>query len=213
MKENLQLLSLREVEEKNLLSRYSPIYLLAKQLKLKYLIKEGNNFTGPAVGLAILIDKITQNLPIQNMLDLCSGTGALAKIALLNGVKEVTCVDLDLRAAKENLKEVGSKVEFIELNIFSFKPTKSYDLIVLDAPLTLMERLLKEFIPHLKRVSNLFVMWHGSSEEENLNRWVRERLRRNFPKLMEVACFGEEMSCCSSTEKGKEWIDELFRIW
>ncbi len=206
-------ISLEEIEEKNLLSKYSPLYLLAKELGLKYLIKEGDSFTGPAVGLAILVDKITRNLSIQTMLDLCSGTGALAKIALLNGVKKVTCLDLDLKAARENLKEFEEKVEFIELSIFKFKPKKFYDLIVLDAPRDLLERLLKEFIPHLKRICNLFVMWHGNSDEEDLNAWIREKLRKNFPKLIEIACYGEEMSCCSSTQKGKEWIDKLFKIW
>ncbi|HDH91640.1 MAG TPA: methyltransferase domain-containing protein, partial [Candidatus Aenigmarchaeota archaeon] len=189
------------------------LYLLAKELGLKYLIKEGNSFTGPAVGLAIVIDKITRNLSIQNMLDLCCGTGALAKIALLNGVKKVTCLDLNLKVAKENLREFEGKVEFVESNIFKFKPKKFYDLIVLDAPRDLLERLLKEFIPHLKRCCDIFVMWHGNSEEIDLNAWVREKLRKNFLKLMEIACYGEEMSCCSSTQKGKEWIDKLFKIW
>ena len=208
-----EIVSIKKIEKENLLSKYSPIYLLAKKLKLKYLIKEENLFTGPAIGLASVIDKITKNLPIKNMLDLCCGTGALSKIALLNGVKRVSCLDLRIEVAKENLEEFKEKIEFIEEDVFKFKPKKFYDLIVLDAPINLIEDLLNEFIPKIKKKCNLFVMWHGSAEENEWNEWVRNCLRKIFSKLIEVGSYGEEISCCSSTKKGKRWLEKLFKLW
>jgi SAM-dependent methyltransferase len=209
----MEILSINEIEEKKLLSGYSPIYLLAKKLDLKYLIKENGIFTGPAVGLACVVDKLTSNFSFDSILDLCCGTGALTKIALLNGVKKASCVDLNLKAAQANLSELKKRIEFIERDILVFKIEKFYDLVILDAPREILPQLLKNFIPNLKNFCNIFLIWHGSSDEEEWNAWVRNKLRKIFPKLMEICCYGEEMSCCSSTEKGIELIEKFFKSW
>jgi len=207
----LEILSLEEIEKRNLISKYSPIFLLAKELDLKFLIRENKIFTGPAVGLATLVDKITLKFKIDSLLDLCCGTGALAKIALLNGVKKVTCLDSFIEPAKENLSEF--KVEFVEKDVFEFDLQNFYDVIVIDPPQQLIEKLLKIFIPKLKNKCYIFIMWHGSVEEIEWNNWVREKLRKIFDKVIEVSSYGEEISCCSSTKKGKEMLDKLFKSW
>lgn len=213
MSKKVRLISLREIENKKLLSKFSPIYLLAKELELKYLIKENGLFTGPAIGLASLIDKITLNFPIESMLDLCCGTGALSKIALLNGVKEVVCLDLNTKAVEENLSEFKDRVKIVKCDILGFDPKKFYELIVLDAPRNLIEKLFKRLIPKIVKLCDVFVIWHGSSEEKEWNVWVRNRLRNFFSRTMEVSCYGEEISCCSSTKNGIELIKKLFKLW
>ena len=207
----LEILSLEEIEKRNLISKYSPIFLLAKELNLKFLIKENKIFTGPAVGLATLIDKITLKFKIDSFLDLCCGTGALAKIALMNGVKKVTCLDSFIEVAKENLSEVN--VQFVEKDVFKFNFQNFYDVIVIDPPQQLIEKLLRNFIPKIKKKCHIFIIWHGSVEEIEWNNWVRERLRKIFDKVIEVSSYGEEISCCSSTKKGKEMLDKLFKSW
>jgi 16S rRNA G1207 methylase RsmC len=209
----MEILSIKEIEKKKLLSKYSPIYLLAKKLSLKYLIKENGIFSGPAIGLAPVVDRITLNFPINHVLDLCCGTGALAKIALLNGVKKATCLDANVKIAKENLAKFKGKVNFIESDILKFKIESFYDLIILDAPLELIRELIKNFIPSLKNFCNIFLIWHGSVEEEEWNNWVRDKLRKIFKKVTEISCYGEEISCCSSTKKGVEWLEKLFKLW
>jgi SAM-dependent methyltransferase len=209
----MEILSFEEVGEKRLLSKYSPIYLLAKELKLKYLIRENGIFTGPAVGLACVVDRITSNFQISSVLDLCCGTGALSKISLSNGVKEVTCLDLKIKVAKENLKRFEDKINFIEEDILKFKPKYFYDLIILDAPRELVKELFKEFIPALRNFCNIFLIWHGSVDEEEWNNWVRNKLRKIFKKIFEISCYGEEISCCSSTKKGIELLEKLFKLW
>jgi SAM-dependent methyltransferase len=209
----VEILSIKEVRKKGLLSKYSPIYLLAKELKLKYLIKENGVFTGPAVGLACVVDRITSNFQINSVLDLCCGTGTLTKISLLNGVKEATCLDLKIKVAKENLKGFEEKVNFIENDVLKFRLKDFYDLIILDAPRELVRELLKKFIPSSKNLCNLFLIWHGSVDEEEWNNWVRDNLRKIFEKIFEISCYGEEISCCSSTKKGIEWLEKLFKLW
>ena len=203
-------ISLKEVQKKKLLGKYSPMLLLAEKLKLKYLLKEGDAFTGPAVGLSILVDKITHQFPIHSVLDLFCGTGAVSKIALKNGVSHVDCVDIEVDLAKENLHQFEKRVRFIQTDVLKFKSKKFYDLVVADPPRELIPKLLKT-IPHFK--THLFVVWHGSTEETEWNVWVRNELRKKFSKLLEVNEYCEEISCCSSTDKGKEWIEKLFASW
>jgi len=209
----LEILSFKEIEKNNLLPKFSPIFLIAKELKLKYLIKENNLFTGPAVGLTTLIDKITSKFKIKNILDLCCGTGALTKIALMNGVKEAVCLDLNLKAAKTNLSEFKDKVKFVKADVLKFKPKKFYDLIVFDGSRELVEKMLRKSLSKFKNSCNLFVLWHGSCEEFEWNEWVRNKLRDTFAKIMGIGSYGEEITCCSSTKKGKKWLEELFKIW
>ena len=143
----MRVISLKEVEEKKLLSKFSPIFLLAKRLSLKYIIQEGKIFTGPAVEMASLIDRITSKFEIKKVLDLCSGTGALAKICLINGCEKVTCVDLNIRVAERNLEEFGERVELVEKDVRDFEPKEFYDLVILDSP-----RELKEIVSHRAKV-------------------------------------------------------------
>jgi 16S rRNA G966 N2-methylase RsmD len=209
----LEIWSLEDIKKRKLLSKYSPTYLLAKSLDLKYLIKEGQTFTGPSFSLAILIDKITSNFSVNSLLDLCCGTGAITKIALLNGVKKVTCVDLNLKVVKENLSDLKEKIELIKADVLEFKIKKFYDIVVLDAPLKIIDDFLKKQIKNFVNNCNIFIIWHGNSEDTEWNIWVRNELRNHFSKLMEVNVYGEEISCCSSTEKGTKWIEEFFKIW
>ena len=209
----MRVISLKEVEEKKLLSKFSPIFLLAKRLSLKYIIQEGKIFTGPAVEMASLIDRITSKFEIKKVLDLCSGTGALAKICLINGCEKVTCVDLNIRVAERNLEEFGERVELVEKDVRDFEPKEFYDLVILDSPRELTLKLLRKNIPKFKRKCNLFVMWHGTTEETEWNELVRNELRKIFSKLVEFGCWGAEISCCSSTKKGMEWLEKLFKEW
>ena len=85
----MRIVKLEKVVRSGRLSSLSPFLLIAKELRLKYLIEENSLITGPAVGLSILVDKMTINLPIKSMLDLCCGSGAFTKIAYRNGVGKI----------------------------------------------------------------------------------------------------------------------------
>lgn len=213
MGKKVEVISLIKVKEERLLSEYSPILLIAEKLGLKYLVKEGRFITGPAPSLVLLIDKLTKNLKIKTMADLCCGTGALTKIAILNGVEKVLCLDKNLKAARENLKGLKEKIRFLEKDVFKFIPDEKFDLIVIDAPRELGEKVIRKVVPRIKQKCELFVMWHGSCEEEDWNLWVRYRLRKEFKKILEVGIFGDEITCCSSSEKGMKWLKKLVKIW
>jgi len=206
----MKVVKLEEILKNRKISQLLPTLLIAKELELKYLVKERKQLTGPAVGLSIIIDKLTK-MSINSMLDLCCGTGALAKIALKNGVTRIVCVDKNTKAVKKNVGKLRN-VKIIEADVMKFKIEEFFDLIVLDAPRELLPKLFNKF-EEFSIHSNIFILWHGSCEEEEWNEEIREKLREVFKVLYSFSVYGEEISTCSSTEKGIKLLRKFYKEW
>jgi len=207
----MKLVSLREIVKSGKMSSLSPLLLIAKELNLNYLIEENGLITGPAVGLSILIDKITKQLPIKSMLDLCCGSGAITKIANRNGVKKIVCVDKNTKAAELNIGKIND-IEIVKEDIMKFEIEDYFDLIVLDAPREILPKISRRFGEFIKK-SNIFVLWHGSCEEIEWNQSIRDILRENSKIVYSFSIYGEEISACSSTKIGIEWLRKFYRGW
>ena len=192
-------------------SLLSPPLLIAKELKLKYLIEEGRLLVGPAVGLSVLIDRLTRIIPINSMLDLCCGSGALTKIAMKNGVTKIVCVDKNVKAVEKNLGRKNN-VRIIKADVLKFKIEEFFDLIILDAPRILIPRLFPKFKEYSSK-SNIFVLWHGSCEEVEWNEKVRRELKEFFKSVYSFSIYGEEISACSSTKDGVKRLMKFYREW
>jgi len=207
----MKLVSLREIVKSGKMSSLSPLLLIAKELNLNYLIEENGLITGPAVGLSILIDKITKQLPIKSMLDLCCGSGAITKIANRNGVKKIVCVDKNTKAAELNIGKTNG-IKIVKEDIMKFEIEDYFDLIVLDAPREILPKISRRFGEFIKK-SNIFVLWHGSCEEIEWNQSIRDILRENSKIVYSFSIYGEEISACSSTKIGIEWLRKFYRRW
>jgi trans-aconitate methyltransferase len=207
----MKLVSLREIVKSGEMSSLSPLLLIAKELKLNYLIEENGLITGPAVGLSILIDKITKQLPIKSMLDLCCGSGAITKIANRNGVKKIVCVDKNTKAAELNIEKTNG-IKIVKEDIMKFEIEDFFDLIVLDAPREILPKISRRFGEFIKK-SNIFVLWHGSCEEIEWNQSIRDILRENSKVVYSFSIYGEEISACSSTKIGIEWLRKFYKRW
>jgi SAM-dependent methyltransferase len=207
----MRLVSLRDILKNREMSSLSPLLLIAKELNLNYLIEENGLITGPAVGLSILIDKITKQLPIKSMLDLCCGSGVITKIANRNGVKKIVCVDKNTKAAELNIGKTNG-IEIVKEDIMKFEIEDYFDLIVLDAPREILPKISRRFGEFIKK-SNIFVLWHGSCEEIEWNQSIRDILRENSKIVYSFSIYGEEISACSSTKIGIEWLRKFYRRW
>jgi SAM-dependent methyltransferase len=207
----MKLVTVREIVKSKKMSSLSPLLLIAKELKLNYLIEENGLITGPAVGLSILIDKITKQLPIKSMLDLCCGSGAITKIANRNGVKKIVCVDKNTKAAELNIKKTNG-IKIVKEDIMKLEIEDFFDLIVLDAPREILPKISRRFDEFIKK-SNIFVLWHGSCEEIEWNQSIRDILRENSKIVYSFSIYGEEISACSSTKIGIEWLRKFYRRW
>jgi SAM-dependent methyltransferase len=207
----MKLVTIRDIVKSEKTSSLSPLLLIARELKLNYVIEENGLITGPAVGLSILIDKITKQLPIKSMLDLCCGSGAITKIANRNGVKKIVCVDKNTKAAELNIGKIDG-IKIVKEDIMKFEIEDYFDLIVLDAPREILPKISRRFGEFIKK-SNIFVLWHGSCEEIEWNLSIRDILRENSKIVYSFSIYGEEISACSSTKVGIEWLRKFYRRW
>jgi 16S rRNA (guanine966-N2)-methyltransferase len=87
------------------------------------------------------------------VLDLYCGTGALAVEALSRGAAHATLVDHDTRVALGNVEMLGlrERTELISADVPSWlgRATGEFDLIFLDPPYRLADRVGSEIDPHL----------------------------------------------------------------
>lgn len=97
------------------------------------------------------------------MLDLYCGTGALAIEALSRGAARATLVDRDTRAALGNVENLGlgERVELVRADVSGWLAGRSegedapcFDLVFVDAPYKLADRVGQELDTHLSRLLN-----------------------------------------------------------
>lgn len=91
------------------------------------------------------------------VLDLYCGTGALAIEALSRGAERATLIDRDTRPALGNVESLGlgARVELIGTEVTRWLATRegaAYDLVFVDAPYRLADRVGPELDSHLPRL-------------------------------------------------------------
>jgi 16S rRNA (guanine966-N2)-methyltransferase len=93
------------------------------------------------------------------VLDLYCGTGALAIEALSRGAARATLVDRDTRAALGNIEHLGlgERVELVRADVSRWLARREYadpvyDLVFVDAPYRLADRVGQELNTHLPRL-------------------------------------------------------------
>lgn len=92
------------------------------------------------------------------VLDLYCGTGALAIEALSRGAAEAVLVDHDTLPALGNVERLGlgDRVELLRSDVFrwleSQPPARRFDLVFVDAPYRLADRVGQELNSHLPRL-------------------------------------------------------------
>lgn len=110
-------------------------------MKMNFYVDQ--NVLIPRPDTEILVEeviKIVEKINAKKILDLCTGSGAIA-ISLAKYIKdsEITAVDISklaLNIARKNAKtnEVEEKITFVESDLFSRLPNEKYDIIVSNPP-------------------------------------------------------------------------------
>ena len=110
-------------------------------MKLNFFVNE--DVLIPRPDTEILVEeviKIAKKIKAKNILDMCTGSGAIAvSLAKYLDNVEITAVDIStktLNVAKKNAKnnEVENKITFIESNLFENIVNEKYDIIVSNPP-------------------------------------------------------------------------------
>jgi len=208
--EDIRFISIEDVYKEYVLkgkfSKYAPFYLLAKELNLKVLMRyKDEYFFGPPPDLAEILDVLTRAFKIKTVLDLFSGSGALAKVALINGVEKAVCVDLITKAIKINLSEFKNRTKIIEGDIFEMEFDDFYDIAILDPEEEMLIDVCETVLPKLK--ADLIIMWYGSHGDTRTEKKVETLCRKLFDQTHIIEIHGSKDICCSSTKKGKEYMD------
>jgi 16S rRNA (guanine(966)-N(2))-methyltransferase RsmD len=124
------------------------------------------------------------------VLDLYCGTGALAIEALSRGALDATLVDRDTRAALGNVENLGlrDRVELVRADVTRWlsSPPESpqarrFDLVFVDAPYRLADRVGQELNTHLPRLlaeGGRAVVESGAGRPLRLESLERLRRRR-----------------------------------
>ena len=108
-------------------------------MKMDFYVDE--NVLIPRPDTEVLVEEVIQIAKkIQNpkILDLCTGSGAIA-ISIAKNVPdaELYAIDISQKAidvAKKNAKELGAKVKFIKSNLFNKMEKMKFDIIVSNPP-------------------------------------------------------------------------------
>jgi 16S rRNA (guanine(966)-N(2))-methyltransferase RsmD len=136
------------------------------------------------------------------VLDLYCGTGALAIEALSRGAARATLVDRDTRAALGNVEHLGlgERVELLRTDVFRWfagRPESAeapvFDLVFIDAPYRLADRVGQELDTHLPRLlsdGGRAIIESGARQPLRIESLPRLRQRRYG--AADVAFYGED---------------------
>lgn len=104
-------------------------------------IKVNKNVLSPRMETEILVEEVLNKMQGKkkvSILDMCTGSGAIAIALAKNSKAEITGVDISkkaLKVAKENAEKNNANVEFILSDLFNgLKKEKKYDIIVSNPP-------------------------------------------------------------------------------
>lgn len=136
------------------------------------------------------------------VLDLYCGTGALAIEALSRGAARATLIDRDTRVALGNVErlELGDRVELVRTDVGRWLASRPgdegairYDLVFIDAPYRLADRVEQELDTHLP---SLLQPGGRAIVESGARRPLRvaslPRLRQRRYGAADVSFYGEE---------------------
>jgi 16S rRNA (guanine(966)-N(2))-methyltransferase RsmD len=137
-----------------------------------------------------------------SVLDLYCGTGALAIEALSRGAAGATLVDRDTRAALGNVEHLGlgERVELVRSDVSRWLGARAedpdppaFDLVFIDAPYRLADRVGQELDTHLPRLLSAggrAIVESGARQPLRIESLPRLRQRRYG--AADVAFYGED---------------------
>jgi len=166
-----------------LLSQDSRLAQAMKRYSLNTLILAGCEISGPVYGMLKTVEKVCRHTRVRRCLDLFSGTGSLAKVALENGAKFVDCVDTDMSLIRVTLRAHAEKYRAREADVFGFVPDGSYDLAILDPFYDYALRTAEEVLPRIRCAARLAIFNLGLRIDGYWVSLVKERVRRVCPKV------------------------------
>ena len=168
-----------------------------KKYRLGYLELRGGDVIGPDISTLSIMDAAVKRTAPKKILDLFSGTGATAMVALLNSGAKITCIDnLSDKYVKKTLAGFENRVRIRNDDIFNMKFKEKYDLVFADPLEHMSYYAAANLASKISKITKNFVLTHGLSVEKYWHKLVRAELKKSFVKVVPMGRSGIEASLC-----------------
>jgi len=168
-----------------------------KKYNLGYLELRGGDVIGPDISTLLIMDSALKKVKPKKILDLFSGIGATAMVALLSSDAKITCIDnLSDKYVKKTLEGFEDRVQIINADIFNLEFKERYDLVFADPLEHMPFDVAVNLAPKISKISKRFVLTHGLTVEKYWHKMVRKELRKSFDKILPIRRSGVEASFC-----------------
>lgn len=187
-----------------ILPKKSPFVKMMEKYNVKYVLLAGSIVSGPSLDSMLVVEDTLRKNKIKTVLDLFCGTGSLTKIALSNGAKKATCVDVTTEIARANLNEFRDRVNIIEKNMFNYKPQdgENYDLIIADPFFDDGLNFVELLAPVYAGKGKIFMMTVSFIEDIFWRKTILSRLRKIF-SMVKVVSHGRLVHALCKGQRGK----------
>ena len=176
-----QHLTLKQALEENILSEEDLLATKMKEYEMTSLIlASGTVITGPLPRSFEVMEEICSRYEIESVLDLFTGTGAYARVAIEEGANHVDCLDKDITSAKRNLETVKDRVEFHEKDALQFETSRDYDLVIADPYYDLADEYLEKKGFQHAASGDLFYMTIASVGEDYWEERITDMVSEKF---------------------------------
>jgi 16S rRNA G966 N2-methylase RsmD len=182
--------------DNGLIARGSSLVELAEKYGIKSILVAGTTVSGFSAGMVEVLEAYHRSHAVESVLDMFSGTGALAKVCLANGAKRVTCVDVFAQGAQRELLGEPPRVSIVQADAFQFVPEQRYDLVILDPFFHQSLRVAQQIAPSLRNKAGAVVMNIGPVGEEYWKERVLIELRRHFGEVALVHPYESFIAVC-----------------
>lgn len=145
------------LEEDDLLTRKM------REYSLSHLILAGSTIiTGPLAGGMENFESICDEHDFDSVLDTFCGSGAYSRVASEYGASDIKAVDIDIRAAEPNLRNIED-AEVIESDVFDYNVETEFDLLIADPFYDISPRFIRERLPEMSNKANHLFMTIASN--------------------------------------------------
>jgi len=180
-----------------IITNQSPVYAVARKYNMPYILVRGRYIEGPNPGLTEISENLLAKYGFRKVLDLFAGTGIVARVALANKAEKVVCVDrTTANELISTFKSWEKVVEVAQDDVFAFKVKEPFDLIVADPDFEDALRVAREVVPRIRNMCKVFVLCHGSVEDERWNKEIRAILQTSSNKTEQIECAGQAFTIC-----------------
>jgi 16S rRNA G966 N2-methylase RsmD len=168
-----------------------------KKYHLRYLELRGGDVIGPDISTLLIMHSALKKIKPKKILDLFSGTGATAMVALLNSDAKITCIDnLSNKYVKKTLEGFEERIQIVNADIFNLEFKERYDLVFADPLEHMPFDVAIKMAPKISKISKRFVLTHGLTAEKYWHKMIRKELKKSFDKVLPIRRSGVEASLC-----------------